>query len=169
MNAHARSKATNGPAVRPAVNTVMAIETPTAKPIDDPVRSAALAVANRALGTSRRPREANVANEHATPTERNIWAGSTVVTQEDSIVTLKYSQAGQQAAERQPITTRVRWPTRSAMDPTGPPMSAAIAGPGTTPKPAASADQPQSSWRVSVLNRITAMNADEKKVWPTAA
>ena len=48
-------------------------------------------------------------------------------------------------------------------------MSAAIAGPGTTPKPAASADQPQSSWRVSVLNRITAMNADEKKVWPTAA
>merc|ERR1712034_283263 len=169
MNAHARSKATSGPSDRPAGNTVMAIETPTAKPIDDPVRNAALAVADRACGTSRRPREANVANEHATPTERNIWAGSTVVTQEDSMVTLRSSQPGQHAAERQPTTTRVRCPTLSAMDPTGPPMSAAIAGPGTTPKPAARADQPHSSWRVSVLNRITAMNADEKKVWPTAA
>lgn len=51
--------------------------TPAAKPIEDPVLSVALAVANRFAETSFSPMELKVAKEHATPTPSSKWAGKT--------------------------------------------------------------------------------------------
>ena len=110
-----------------------------------------------------------MAKEHDTPIPRQSWAGSSVVAHDDSAVTLHHSHAGQQAAATEPMTKRVRCPTRSATEPTGPPSRAAKAGPGTTPKPAASTDHPQSSWSNKVLNKMVAMNAQVKNTWPRPA
>ena len=54
---HTRSKAAKGPRLRAEESAAIAIETPAAKPIEHNVRKVALAVANRAGGTSRRPSE----------------------------------------------------------------------------------------------------------------
>ena len=78
MKVQARSKATSGPLAADELKTAIAIDTPEANPSDDPVRNDALAVANRAGGTSLSPRDENVANEQATPIPRNICAGRTV-------------------------------------------------------------------------------------------
>jgi len=85
-----------------------------------------------------------------------------------TLLTLQFRGAEPLSAFQQGIRD-VLDPVRSASEPTGPPITAANTGPGTTPKPAASGDQFHNSWRRSVLNRMMLTNEVVKKTCPDAA